>query len=71
MRLKDTLFNPDFPKFEDKEPKIEYYSKLEKRQAKANMISILHDTNDAECTEQADLLRLTRDFYSDLYRPTY
>ena len=65
------LIRSRLPKFEDKEPKIEYYSKLEKRQAKANMISILHDNHGAECTDQADLLRLTHDFYSDLYRPTY
>ena len=59
------------PKFEDKEPKIEYYSKLEKRTAKANMISILHDANSKECKDYTDLLKITHDFYSDLYRPTY
>ena len=64
------LVRSRIPKFEDKEPKIAYYANLEKKHAKSNMISILTDTNNDECTQHPDLLRITHNYYTQLYKQT-
>ena len=58
------------PRFEDKEPNIEHYAQLEKTRNKANIVSILTDTQGQECTQHNDILNCTHEFYTQLYTPT-
>ena len=58
------------PKYEQKEPDIQFYANLQRKTAQKLYISELKDKDGTIYTETDDLLRLTTDYYTKLYTPT-
>ena len=57
------------PKYEQKEPAIAFYAKLEKRKGQKNVIGELKDKEGHVFSDKDNLLRIVHDFYQDLYTP--
>ena len=58
------------PKYEQREPDIEFYAKLEKRSAKLTVIGELRDKNGDMYADNPNLINIVTDFYTDLYTPS-
>ena len=58
------------PKYEQREPDIEFYAKLEKRSAQRTLIGEPRDKNGVVYTDNANLINIVTDFYTDLYTPS-
>ena len=56
------------PNFEDNEPNISYYSRMEKIKAEGNKIHSLYDKNGILQSKTASVLKIAEDYYSDLFR---
>ena len=56
------------PNFEEKEPNISYYSRMEKIEAEGNKIHSLCDKNGILQSKTANVLKIAEDYYSDLLR---
>ena len=56
------------PNFEDNEPNISYYSRMEKIKAEGNKIHSLYDKNGILQSKTANVLKIAQDYYSDLFR---
>ena len=56
-------------KYEQREPDIEFYSKLEKRSAKRTLIGELR-TNGEVYSDNKNLMNIVTDVYTDLYTPS-
>ena len=57
------------PRYEQREPDIECYAKLEKRSAQWTVIGELRHKNGAVYSDNQHLLDNTTDFYTELYPP--
>ena len=55
------------PNYEQSEPDISFYAKLEKRSFKKNGIATLKDENGENVNKPCDLLRVTANFYKKLF----
>ena len=60
--------NRGLPRYEQREPDIEFYAKLEKRSAQRTVIGELRHKDGTVYSEQ-HLLDITTDFYTELYTP--
>ena len=78
-RLKDTQLREirghqirtrGLPKFEIKEPDIEFYAKLEKRSCQKNIIGELQDENGNIHSENEKLITIATQYYTKLYTPS-
>ena len=58
------------PKYEQREPDIEFYAKLEKPSAQRTVIGELRDKNGDVYTDNPNLIHIVTDFYTDLYTPS-
>ena len=58
------------PTHEQKEPNIAYYASMEKRKRVNTFINKLVDTDGSSHSDTKNLLRISTDFYRDLYTPT-
>ena len=58
------------PKYEQREPDIAFYAKLEKRSAQRNVIGELRDKNGEVYSDNQNLMHIVTDFYTDLYTPS-
>ena len=56
------------PNFEENEPNISYYSRMEKIKAEGNKIHSLYDKNGILQSKAANVLKIAEDYYSDLFR---
>ena len=56
-----------FPTFEIKSPNISFFQKLEKRSSRRTMITTLKDIQGTAQTDTEQLLKITRDYYTNLY----
>ena len=57
------------PRYEQREPDIEFYAKLEKRSAQRTVIWELRHKNGTVYSDNQHLLDITTDFYGELYTP--
>ena len=57
------------PKYEQREPDIEFYAKLEKRSAQRTVIGELRDKNGDVYADNPNLIHIVTDFYTELYNP--
>ena len=57
------------PRYEQREPDIEFYAKLEKRNAQRTVIGELRHRNGTVYSDNQHLLDITTDFYTVLYTP--
>ena len=57
------------PKYEQNEPGIAFYAKLEKRKAQRTVIGELRDKNGVVFRDTDNLLHIVKEFYQDLYTP--
>ena len=57
------------PRYEQREPDIEFYAKLEKRSAQRAVIGELRHKNGTVHSDNQHLLDITTDFYAELYTP--
>ena len=57
------------PTYEQNEPDIAFYAKLEHRCAQRGTIGALRDKEGNICTEAGNVLSVAQDFYQDLYAP--
>ena len=58
------------PKYEQREPDIAFYAKLEKRSAQRTVIGELRDKNGEVHSDNQNLMHVVTDFYTDLYTPS-
>ena len=58
------------PKYEQREPDIEFYAKLEKRSAQRTVIGELRDKNGDVYADNPNLIHIVTDFYTELYTPS-
>ena len=58
------------PKYEQREPDIEFNAKLEKHSAQHTVIGELRDKNGDVYTDNANLINIVTAFYTDLYTPS-
>ena len=58
------------PKYEQREPDIAFYAKLEKRSAQHTVIGELRDKNGVVYSENGHLMQIVTDFYTELYTPS-
>ena len=58
------------PKYEQREPDIEFYAKLEKRSAQRTVIGELRDKNGDVYADNPSLIHIVTDFYTELYTPS-
>ena len=56
------------PHFEENEPNISYYARMEKIKSEGNTIQSLYDKNSIQQCETSQVLKITQDYYSDLFR---
>ena len=56
------------PNFEENEPNISDYSRMEKIKAAGNKIHSLYDKNEILQSKTANVLKIAEDYYSDLFR---
>ena len=56
------------PNFEENEPNISYYSRIEKIKAEGNKIHSLYDENEILQSKTANVRKIAEDYYSDLFR---
>ena len=56
------------PHFEENEPNISYYAKMEKVKSERNTIHSLYDKNGIQQSETSQILKITENYYSDLFR---
>ena len=56
------------PNFEENEPNISYYSRMEKIKAEENKIHYLYDKKGILQSKTANVLKIAEDYYSDLFR---
>ena len=57
---------PRIPHFEENEPNISYYGRMEKIKSEGNTIQSLYDKNGIQQCETSQALKITEDYYSDL-----
>ena len=55
------------PNFEENEPNISYYSRIEKIKAEANKIHSLYDKNGILQSKTENVIKIAEDYYSDLF----
>ncbi|MEC8831535.1 MAG: hypothetical protein VX772_04190, partial [Bacteroidota bacterium] len=58
------------PRFEVREPNIQYYAALEKGHVTKNLISALRDDHGVQFTATPDLLTIAQGYYTTLYTPS-
>ena len=58
------------PTYEQLEPDIAFYAKLEKRSAQRTVIGELRDQNGEVHSDNQNLMHIVTDFYTDLYTPS-
>ena len=58
------------PTYEQREPDIAFYAKLEKRSAQRTAIRELRDKNGEVHSDNQNLMRIVTDFYTGLYTPS-
>ena len=58
------------PTHEQKEPNIQFYADMEKRNKTKSVIHKLTDTDGSLHSDKHNLLRITSKFYTDLYTPS-
>ena len=58
------------PAYEQREPDIAFYAKLEKRSAQRTVIGELRDKHGEVFSDNENLMHIVTDFYTDLYTPT-
>ena len=58
------------PKYEQREPGIEFYAKLEKRSAQRTVIGELRDKNGDVYADNPNLIHIVTDLYTELYTPS-
>ena len=58
------------PKYEQREPDISFYAKLEIRSTQPTVIEELQDKNGDVYSDNPNLMRIATDFYTDLYTPS-
>ena len=58
------------PAYEQREPDIAFYAKLEKRSAQRTVIGELRDTHGEVFSDNENLMHIVTDFYNDLYTPS-
>ena len=56
------------PHFEENEPNISYYARMEKIKSEGNTIQSLYDKNGIQQCETSEVRKITEDYYSDLFR---
>ena len=56
------------PHFEENEPNISYYARMEKVKAEGNLIFSLYDSSNVLQYDTESLLKIVKDYYSDLFR---
>ena len=57
------------PRYEQREPDIEFYAKLERRSAQWTVIGELRHKNGTVYSDNQHLLDITTDYYGELYTP--
>ena len=58
------------PTHEQKEPKIDFYAKLEKKNKSKSVINKLIDKDGSIHSDKESLLRITKEYYTELYTPS-
>ena len=58
------------PAYEQREPDIAFYAKLEKRSAQRTVIGELRDKHGEVFSDNENLMHIVTDFYTDLYTPS-
>ena len=58
------------PAYEQREPDIAFYAKLEKRSAQRTVIGDLRDKHGKVFSDNENLMHIVTDFYTDLYIPS-
>ena len=58
------------PKYEQREPDIAFYAKLEKRSAQRTVLGELRDKNGEVYSDNGHLMQIVTDFYTELYTPS-
>ena len=58
------------PKYEIKEPDIQFYAKLEKRSYQRSVIGQLEDQNGKIYSDNENLIKIATEYYKKLYTPT-
>ena len=58
------------PKYEQREPDIAFYAKLQQRSAHSTVIGELRNKNGEVYSDNPPLLNIVTDFYTDLYTPS-
>ena len=56
------------PHFEENEPNISSFARVEKIKSEGNTIQSLYDKNGIQQCEKSQVLKVTEDYYSDLFR---
>ena len=56
------------PHFEENEPNISYYARMEKIKSEGNTIQSLYDKNGIQQGETSQILKITENYYLDLFR---
>ena len=56
------------PNFEEQEPNIAYYSRMEKIRSEGNMIYSIKDKNGTVQNSTENIIKVSREFYSDLFK---
>ena len=56
------------PNFEENEPSISYYSRMEKIKVEGNKMHSLYDKNGILQSKTANVLKIAEDYYSGLFR---
>ena len=56
------------PHFEENEPNISYYARMEKIKSEGNTIQSLYDKNGIQQCETSQVLKITENYYSDLFK---
>ena len=64
------MWTRGLPKYEQREPDIAFYAKLEKRSAQRTVIGELRDKSGDVYTDNVNLLNIVTAFYTDLYTPS-
>ena len=67
-KVEDHRIRARIPHFEENEPSISYYARMEKIMSGGSTIQSLYDKNGIQQSETSQVLKITEDYYSDLFR---
>ena len=67
-KSEDHRIRARIPHFEENAPNISYYARMQKIMSGGSTIQSLYDKNGIQQSETSQVLKITEDYYSDLFR---